>query len=260
MAKEKDIIQFLLSGGSYGDIKDKYNKGQMIAALLKDPSAVEKLQKQGLEQSSKYATYDPAEVYDSAALLNATEIKYKQMPAEYQPLATDFFSAVRAAGNNDTEVNKFTNDLRLNKAKSAAKYGINEGAFVSLLNQLEKDRKSFATAEGSREKANMSAFYKQRQKLGIAPLTTDKASVADEYLSANVGVRGLSGVATSLEQVAKQKSPNLAKALVKQGRSESEAKRLQEQFEKQFTAVAKKKKINPAAFAALDLVKQNLGQ
>jgi hypothetical protein len=260
MANEKDIIQFLLSGGSYGDIKDKYNRGQMIAALLKNPDAIGKLQKQGLEQSAKYATYDPTQIYDSAALLNATEIKYNQMPAEYQPLATDFFSAVRAAGNNDTEVNKFVNDLKLNRAKSAAKYGINEGAFDSLINQLEKDRKSFATAEGSREKVNMSAFYKQREKLGIAPTTTDKASIADEYLSANVGVRGLSGVATSLEQVAKQKSKSLAETLVKQGRSESEAKRLQAQFEKQFTSVAKKKKLNAAAFSAVDLVKKTLGQ
>ena len=260
MANEKDIIQFLLSGGSYDDIKGKYNKGQMIAALLKDPDAVGKLQKQGLEQSDKYATYDPTEIYDPAALINATELKYKQMPPQYQPLTQAFFDTVRFAGNNDTEVSVFTNELRLNTAKSAAKYGLNEGAFDSLLNQLEKDRKSFAASESSAQKANMSAFYKQRQKLGIAPLTTNKANVADEYLSANVGVRGLSGVATSLEQVAKQKSPKLAEALVKQGRSESEAKRLQERFEKEFVNVAKKKKLNPAAFAALDLVKENLGQ
>jgi len=260
MANEKDIIQFLLSGGSYEDIKGKYNKGQMIAALLKNPDAIGKLQKQGLEQSAKYATYDPTQIYDSAALMNATELKYKQMPAEYQPLATAFFDAVRFAGNNDTEVNIFTNNLRLNRAQSAAKYGLNEGAFDSLLNQLEKDRKSFAASEGSAQKANMSAFYKQRQKLGIAPTTTDKASVADEYLSANVGVRGLSGVATSLEQVAKKKSPSLAKTLVKQGRSESEAKRLQAQFEKEFVNVAKKKKLNAASFSAVDLIKKTLGQ
>jgi hypothetical protein len=75
-----------------------------------------------------------------------------------------------------------------------------------------------------------------------------------------VGVRGLSGVATSLEQVAKKKSKTLVETLVKSGRSESEAKRLQAQFEKQFTQVAKKKKLNAASFSAVDLVKQTLGQ
>jgi hypothetical protein len=260
MANEKDIIQFLLSGGSYEDIKGKYNKGQMIAALLKNPDAIEKLQKQGAEQGAKYATYNPSELYDTNAGLNATELKYYNMDDKYKGLVTDFFDVVRASGNNETQVSMFKTGLTLDRNKTAAKYGMNAGEFDTLLNQLEKDRKSFASNEGSRQKANMSAFYKQRQKLGIAPTTTDKASVSDEYLSANVGVRGLSGVATTLEGVAKQKSKSLAETLVKQGRSESEAKRLQAQFEKQFTQVAKKKKLSPTAFSAVDLIKKTLGQ
>ena len=163
-ASGKDIIAYLLAGGSYDAIKGKVSKGQLTAALLADPTAVGKLQ--AMAATSKYTKYNPTELYDPAQSMNDVEFKYSAMEPKFQPLVKDYFAVVRASGGNLSRIAEA-------KAKmNAGKYGLDEGSYNSLIDQLSKDTNNFSTAEGKRQKANMAAFQAKRKALGIVGVPT----------------------------------------------------------------------------------------
>ena len=257
-ASGKDIIQYLLAGGSYDSIKGKISQGQIIAALLKDPEALRKLQSSASEKTQKYTEFNPNELYDPKQSMNDVEFKYSAMEPKFQNLIKDFFGVVRASGGNLGRIAEFKNTLNSDINKTATKYGLDVGSYSSLIDQLDKDTKSFSTSEATRQKANMNAFYEKRKELGIVGTTKSQSDLSSGYLSKQTGVSGLGDVATTLEDVAKQKGQKFSESLAKSGRSQSSIDALRKQFESQFLAVGKKKKANPLQFSAADLLKKTL--
>jgi hypothetical protein len=79
-----------------------------------------------------------------------------------------------------------------------------------------------------------------------------------QYLTSRTGVTGLEGIATSIDELAKQKSNEFRKAMIARGKSEQRASELTDQFLKTFTAKAKEKKINPALVGITSVLKKNL--
>ncbi|CAB4152104.1 hypothetical protein UFOVP587_51, partial [uncultured Caudovirales phage] len=230
----------------------------LIAALLKNPAAVKKLQESASASTQSLAEYDPTSLYDPKESMNDVEFKYSAMEPQYQNLIKDFFGVVRATGGNNFRVAEFTNKLNADPEKSAAQYGLDSGNFTTLLNQLGKDAKSFTTSEAKRQKANMDAFYAKRKELGIVGTTTSPTDLSSGLLAKQTGISGLGDVATTIEGVAKQKGQKFSESLAKSGRSQSSIDRLRKQFEAQFVNVGKKKKVNPLQFSAADLLKKTL--
>jgi hypothetical protein len=260
MATDKDIINYLLGGGSYDSIKKKVSQGQLIAALLKNPSAVKKLQDMGTEKSARYAKFNPDELYDTTAASNDVELRYSMMDPKYKKATQAWFDTVRASGGNAGEIAAYRNSIIKNKKAKAAEYGLDEASFGTLLDQLDADVQPFIKAETSRQKLNMSAFYKARKDRGITGTSENISDVSNDYLSNLTGVTGLANLPTTIEALAKQKTKAFAETLRKQKRTEKEIATLSGQFETQFVATGKKKKINPLNYVAADLITKNLGK
>lgn len=260
MATDKDIINYLLGGGDYSSISKKVSKGQLIAVLLKNPQAVAKLQEMGTKKAEPLAKFDPMEIYDTGASINDVELRYSMMDPKYKNLIQSWFDTVRSSGGNNAEIAAYKNSLTNSKTRAAkaAEFGLDENSFIQTVDQLDKDVKSFLTAETTRQKANMSAFYKKRKDAGITGLSENTGNVADQYLAETTGVAGLAGIPTTIEALAKQKTKIFAETLRKNKRTEKEIATLSGQFENQFIATGKKKKINPLNYVAADLIKKNL--
>jgi hypothetical protein len=261
MATDKDIINYLLGGGSYESIKNKVSQGQLIATLLKNPQAVAKLQEMGTKKAAPLAKFDPMEVYGTGANTNAVELRYSTMDPKYKNLTDNWFSVVRSSGGNAAEVNAYKNSLTNAKfrAAKAAEFGLDENSFIQTVEQLDKDVKSFMSAETDRQKSNMSAFYKKREAAGITGVSEDVGNVADQYLTETTGVAGLAGIPSTIEALAKQKASKFAEKFkgttTIQGKS---VESLVKDFEQKFISGAKKKKINPLNYVASDLIKKNM--
>lgn len=254
-ASGKDIIAYLLAGGSYDAIKGKVSKGQLTAALLADPTAVGKLQAMAATATSKYTKYNPTELYDPAQSMNDVEFKYSAMEPKFQPLVKDYFAVVRASGGNLSRIAEA-------KAKmNAGKYGLDEGSYNSLIDQLSKDTNNFSTAEGKRQKANMAAFQAKRKALGIVGVPTDPVKqhvLSDAYLGATTGVYGIGSASTTVEGLAKRKGKKFADSLIKQGKDPAYADKMRTEFENRFVTTLKKKKTNPLDYFATTVTKRTI--
>ena len=261
MATDKDIINYLLGGGDYASISKKVSKGQLIATLLKNPQAVAKLQEMGTQKASPLAKFDPMEVYDTSANTNDVELRYSMMDPKYKNITDSWFGVVRSSGGNMAEIAAYKNSLTNPKTRAAkaAEFGLDENSFTQTVAQLDKDVKSFLSAEQSRQKSNMSAFYEKRKAAGITGISEDTGNVTDQYLAETTGIAGLAGIPSSIEALAKQKAAKYAEgfkgAKTVSGKSVDS---LVKEFEQKFVAGAKKKKINPLNYVASDLIKKNL--
>ena len=260
MATDKDIINYLLGGGDYASISKKVSKGQLIATLLKNPQAVAKLQEMGTQKASPLAKFDPMEVYDTSANTNDVELRYDMMDPKYKNLTQAWFDTVRSSGGNTAEIASYKNSLTNPKTRAAkaAEFGLDENSYTQTIAQLEKDVKPFLSAEQSRQKSNMSAFYKKRKDAGITGISEDTGNVTDQYLAETTGIAGLANIPTSIEALAKQKAATFGKSIDTKRFSSANAQNLVKQFEQKFIAGAKKKKINPLNYVASDLIKKNL--
>ena len=261
MATDKDIINYLLGGGDYASISKKVSKGQLIATLLKNPQAVAKLQEMGTQKASPLAKFDPMEVYGTGANTNDVELRYSMMDPKYKNITDSWFGVVRSSGGNMAEIAAYKNSLTNPKTRAAkaAEFGLDENSFTQTVAQLDKDVKSFLSAEQSRQKSNMSAFYEKRKAAGITGISEDTGNVTDQYLAETTGIAGLAGIPSSIEALAKQKAAKYAEgfkgAKTVSGKSVDS---LVKEFEQKFVAGAKKKKINPLNYVASDLIKKNL--
>ena len=261
MATDKDIINYLLGGGDYSSISKKVSKGQLIATLLKNPQAVAKLQEMGTQKAEPLAKFDPMEIYGTGANTNDVELRYSMMDPKYKNLTQSWFDTVRSSGGNTAEIAAYKNSLTNAKTRAAkaAEFGLDENSFIQTVDQLDKDVKSFLSAESTRQKANMSAFYKKRKDAGITGLSENTGNVTDQYLAETTGIAGLAGIPTSIEALAKQKAAKYAEGFkgtkIVSGKSVDS---LVKEFEQKFVAGAKKKKINPLNYVAADLIKKNL--
>jgi hypothetical protein len=263
MATDKDIINYLLGGGDYKSISKKVSQGQLIAALLKNPQAISKLQEMGTKKASPLAKFDPDELYDTSAASNGVELRYDMMDPKYKNLTQSWFDYVRASGGNAAEIAAYKNSLTNPKTRAAkaAEFGLDENSYTQTIAQLDKDVKPFMSAETERQKSNMSAFYKKRKDAGITGVSEDTGNITDQYLAETTGVAGLANIPTTIEALAKQKAAKYAEgfrgAATVSGKSVDS---LVKEFEQQFIAGAKKKKINPLKYSATDLIKRNLGK
>jgi len=262
MATDKDIINYLLGGGDYKSISKKVSQGQLIAALLKNPQAVSKLQEMGTQKASPLLKFDPSQVYDTTANTNTVELRYSMMDPKYKNLTQSWFDTVRSSGGNEAEISAYKNSL-LNpktRAAKAAEMGLDESSYTQTIAQLDKDVKPFMSAEATRQKANMDAFYKKRKDAGITGISSDAGNITDQYLTETTGVAGLANIPTTIDALAKQQAAKFGASIDKQRFSSANVEQLVKQFEQKFTAGAKKKKLDPLKYSAADLIKKNIGK
>lgn len=252
MAKKKNLsAEQILAALEAGGSTESVNPLRVLLALATNPERLAALRSSGREVVDQYSQFDPEFDYDPAANVNTTLVRYRMMPSEYQGLIKKFFDTAAATGGNKKLMAQARKQLLLDNSLVP-----DQSSRESLLNQMMDDVDNFVSDEASRQKKQYSAFMEFRKNKGFTSMNPEEAT--GQYLASRTGVTGLEGIATSIDELAKQKSNEFRKAMIARGKSEQRASELTDQFLKTFTAKAKEKKINPALVGITSVLKKNL--
>jgi hypothetical protein len=244
----KQIVALLGMGGSTAGAADPL---QVLFALAQNPQALTSLRRSGMETVQEASRFDPLYEYDPSTNVNEVLMRYRMMPAEYQPLVNKFFNTGSKVGGNEAAWNAARKQLLQDET-----LGLDTTARSGLLDQMWNDRDKFINQEAKRQKSQYAAFMKMRKEKGFTSMDPDVAT--EQYLSAQTGVKGLSELPTTIEELAKQKTEQFRAALQKSGKGTQKISELADQFSKQFLVKAKEKKINPSLLGVSGLIKKNL--
>lgn len=244
----QDLLKLLQGGASYGEGADPR---VLLATLLKNPSALQALRQRAEEEVSPYMQFDPTQVYDPSTNVNDVLFEYVSTRPQIAPIAKRYFEEYEAAGGNQGAINAANQFLQSQLSD------VDEITRENIRAQLEKDAPRYLTAESSRAKKQMSAFYQQRKKAGLTG-TPGKSDIG-AYLESQTGLTGLGSLPTSIEEVAKQRGAQFGEKLKGRGKSQQAIAEMVSTFEKKFAEKAKKEKIAPAAFAPRDVIAKLLG-
>lgn len=253
MATNEQVLQYLLSGGTYKGLKKSgLSQKQVLAALFSSPKNITALQDYVSGSVAPYASYDATQTYDTVTP-NPVRTKYEMYGPAYNGLVTDFFNTVDNAGGNPTKVDAFVNDINSKMDEASAHYGIPKAELSTLLTNLQKDSKKYVTEH---QKNQFAAFQKLRKAKGITAGVDPQEGFMTKLLGA--GTSSLVNMPTSLEAVAKQRSAEWAKANNTNAKDPLGKAQIAA-YEKSFIDTAKKKGRGALHYGAINLLK-TLGQ
>lgn len=247
-----ELLRLLQQGTSYGGGADPR---RLLAVILQNPQVLSSLRSRAATEVAPYQTFDPTKVYAPETDINDVFYKYTLRPDKKQrEAANSYFGGITQRGIGDSNSEQYNTEFE-NYLVSQGWDPAEAGNFVQ--NELEKDRKAYVKSEVSRSKAQMKAFYQQRKKAGL----TGRPGAGDvgQYLEAETGLKGLSELPTSLEDIAKTNAAKLASKWKAMGRSEKEIAPMVSQFEKQFVKEAKKQKKTVSQLTPKDVLARLIG-
>jgi hypothetical protein len=260
-AQIQRIIQLLLQEeGGVSQLSGALSGKQLLSGLLSSPESLASLRKSAETSVQPYRQFDPNVSYDPNMLSTDVEQKYASMQPmdENEPdipsFAQNLFAEAKQAGSNPTKISKLLAGLDANKQKFQQQYRMDEDTWNVLRSELDKDIPAYAKQKLERDKKQYAAFLKKRKEAGI----TSGETATEDYLAGTTGIRGLSELPTSLEDVAK-KAATKAVGKFKGQRSEDVLAREAAKYEKAFLAKAKKEKRKPTDYGVAALLKKNLG-
>lgn len=214
-----DILNIFQGGSAPQRGSDKSRR--LIAAILKNPQILNRLRLQAQTQVSPYQQFSTEERYDPTSNYNETLFKYETSFPKAAPAAALFFDFYKQKGATPQAIN----EARPLLTSELQKYFPADQA-SSVAGQIVEDAPNYIKAETGRQKRQMAAFYKQREKLGLAPESAGVESDVASFLKERTGVAGLEQVPTS-------------------------AKEAESMYRKKFYQTLKEKKKSPAEMSAL---------
>jgi|688.fasta_scaffold17090_15 hypothetical protein len=255
MAKLSDdqIAQILqLSGGNVELLTDAdVSTGQIIRALVNNPSVLGSLQKRAKKEVTGYGRFYKDKVYDPAFEFNDTEAKYRNMRGGIAKFASEFWGEVKRQGSDLTTFSMIRDTYDNNKDVVLGKFNMTSDEYDDVMASMDADLDAFQRTEVQRQKKQMAAYTDRRKKLGI----TSRETAAGDYLATKTGITGLADVPTSVDAFAASKVSGFTNYAKKQGLKDAEITALVPQLE---TAIKKKVGKNYKNYALSDLLKRQV--
>lgn len=239
---EQQIIQYILNGGDVQELIKSKNVGwqNVLKAIVKNPDLISSAQQSASSQSKNLNTYDPSVTYSTGKSFDINPItqKYAAMRPEIAKFANDYFRVADASGNNPALVTNLDSKF---KEDAVSKYGLDDKTAQALVTSLSEDRDAWMREEQAyrlrNEKANYSAFQKQRAALKLEQGQTPKEKIFSNMLGFGE-LANLPSKDTTFEQVAK-KAAEKAVPVSKDNKSKASMGE-RYLYEQSFLAMAKK--------------------
>jgi hypothetical protein len=190
---DDQLVRFIVRGFSPEDIRQYYRftDDQLIRALLRNPMALQAVQKQGRETSRALTQFNPAQRYGTGSLpfeavVNPTEQKYEGLGL----ISKEYFDAISKAAGDQAKIDTI-NEKYLDSTWLQDNYGKvvdTSGMIADVPNFLEDEIKRKTAAD----KANYDAFLKTAKDSGL--LDNPSLSPLQNYFQQQFGTAGLGSV------------------------------------------------------------------